>query len=122
MWPPPRGRVNLTVMRFLTSLRLLAIIGFAAFAVVGFQFAAAQSKGAIISGYVRDQRGKPIERAHIRILSKDTLVAETYSDSAGKYELSGLAGGKLAITMQSLGFVTKRLRLKLTDGQTKQLS
>jgi hypothetical protein len=75
-----------------------------------------------IHGYVRDELGKPIEKAQVQVFSKDVLLREAYTDASGKYEIKQLSKGKLKITAWSLGFATKSGRLKLREGQKKEIN
>jgi hypothetical protein len=76
----------------------------------------------VVGGYVRDELGKPIENAQVRIYSKDVLLNETYTDVSGKYEIKQLPEGKLTVTAWSLGFATKKSRVKLRGGQEKKVN
>jgi hypothetical protein len=77
---------------------------------------------ASVRGYVRDELGKPIEKAQVRIYSGDALLKEAYTDASGKYEIRQLPKGKLTVTAWSLGFATKKSRLKLRGGQEKEIN
>jgi hypothetical protein len=91
--------------------------------IASITLAAVQSVAtANIGGYVRDESGEPIEKAQVRIYSKDVLLKETYTDASGKYEINQLPKGKLTVTAGSLGFATKRSRFKLREGQEKEIN
>ena len=105
-------------MRFLLSHRWLPVTTYVLFVVA---VAFSQPKATGITGRVRDQLGKPIPKAQVRVFSKETLIREAYANAADEYDLSDLPAGRLTVKIWSLGFVTKRVSLKLTQGQTKQL-
>jgi hypothetical protein len=75
-----------------------------------------------IRGYVRDELGKPIEKAQVRIYSRDALLKEASTDASGKYEIRRLPEGKFTATAWSLGFATKRSKFKLSEGQEKEIN
>jgi hypothetical protein len=105
-------------MRFFFSYRWLAVTAYLFF-VVAVVFSQPRASG--LTGRVRDQLGEPIPKAQVRVFSKQTLIREAYANPAGEYDVSDLPAGRLTIKIWSLGFVTKRVSLKLTQGETKQL-
>lgn len=79
---------------------LLLMLGAAAVAAFG-----AQSLGALVTGTVTDQAGAVVVNADVQMLSLASgRRLKTKTDSSGKYEITGLAGGSYQISINSEGF------------------
>lgn len=84
-------------------MRRLATLALAP--LVAFLFA---QPGCTVRGTVTDTVGAVIAHAHVRILDADsraTLQSAT-TDSAGRFELSGLAAGNYLLSVSATGFST----------------
>jgi outer membrane receptor for ferrienterochelin and colicins len=91
-------------MRFITQ-QLLLILGWFLISVSVF----AQSS-LTLQGTVQDQKGKPIEKAHIR-LAGGAFSAVT--DAAGKFTVSQLSAGSYEITISHIGYQTLNETIKI---------
>ncbi len=74
----------------------------------------AQQKG-IVKGAVTDEKGKPIELAHIAF--KNTPGGIT-TDSRGRYEIQAAADTNLLISFTFIGYKTSTHKLRLSPGET----
>jgi 5-hydroxyisourate hydrolase-like protein (transthyretin family) len=80
-----------------------------------------QSAAASISGQVTDQtNGQPVRGAKITALttasgSPDSLVYEAFSDSSGRYALTGLINGTYTMWCEHGNYVTAFRRITVTN-------
>ena len=76
-----------------------------------------QSSGAAITGTVTDQTGAVVVNAEVLILNLASgRRSMTKTDSAGKYELTGLTPGPYQISVSSVGFAAGAQSISLREG------
>src|SRR5262245_57461744 len=67
--------------------------------------AISQESTGTISGEVKDEDGQPLHGALV-VVSSDTVKKSAVTDSAGKYEISGLAPGAYNVKVELSGFAS----------------
>lgn len=96
------------------NARALALLASAALCAVTAPVVRAQQVdgAAIVSGYVSDQFGQPVERADVLI--EDAWGAhQTRTGDAGLYSISGLAPGPRAVRVRRLGYLPLKASVTL---------
>jgi DNA-binding MarR family transcriptional regulator len=66
------------------------------------------AQSASIAGEVMDETtGEPVEDAQVTVAFSEngTVVATTYTDSAGNFQVTGLSSGSYNVSIQALGFL-----------------
>ena len=84
--------------------RCLVCIGIVVFPVILFAAGVAAQSGTTLGGTIKDQSGAVLLDAEVQLLNLASgRLLKTKSDSAGKYELTGLPPGAYRITVYSEG-------------------
>ncbi len=101
-------------MRFLPSLRKLAVAGF----LLLFGALAAPARGAApdagISGVVLDQTGALVQKARVTVEREDSAsVVRTVTDSRGQFRVENLAPGLYQVAVEAQGFAASRQMVAL---------
>src|SRR5450432_1203535 len=87
------------------------------FAILAASFCSAQFTSSV-QGVVQDSSGAGLAKATIRIVSKDTQVAQTgTSDDAGNFRFVSLPPGSYKITVEATGFSKSALDVTLLTEQ-----
>ncbi len=83
----------------------------------------AQSIGAGLSGRVLDAQGLPIEKAAVRVISRDNAsIVRLTTESNGFFQASSLQPGSYSVEISKEGFATSTLELTaLTIGDNRSL-
>ena len=67
---------------------------------MSFTIATPPPPGAL-GGTVRDHHGKAVARATVRVIQDRRTVAQTLSDTAGKYRVDGLTPGSYTVSARA---------------------
>lgn len=83
----------------------------------------AQNSTAIISGTVTDLAGSPVAGAKVSVNNVFTgQIAETESNTSGRYSVASLGPGNYVVTAEAEGFPSSTSQLTLAAGATKTLN
>jgi hypothetical protein len=105
-----------------TDLKIanIANVAFLALAVASLEFAAsspalAQTRGYAVSGTIADQDGRGIADAEVGLLDHDRVSRLVRSDTAGRFELTGLANAAPTLRIRHMGFAPRDVALKIPE-------
>ncbi len=79
-------------------------------------------KKCIISGYVMDRRGNPVESAKIRLKkAKSMILKKTFSDEDGFFEFTDVDADTYIVTALKSGYKTVKQTITLEEGEEKDI-
>ena len=95
------------------------LVGVACLSLSAADQARAQSRSAILLGWIRDSAGKPVPRADVNI---ESLHAWTRTDTLGFFKLASLDPGKVTVGLRRLGFEPQTFEFTLRPARQDSVS